>query len=175
MCIRDSAETKRKVELWFGEIPRGRAVDKPAPQPVTLETTKNLWFEDNFAKLPELRLTFPTVESYHADEQALDLLAQILGGSRNSPLYAEVVETAKLAPNVAAFHRASEIAGEFTLRVRAKPGTDLDDVKASVNAAMARFEESGVDAVDLKRIKAEQETIIYNLSLIHISEPTRPY
>ena len=90
------------------------------------------------------------------------MLAQILGGSRNSPLYAEVVETAKLAPNVSAFHRASEVAGEFTLRVRAKPGTDLDEVKAAVDAAMARFEESGVDAVDLKRIKAEQETIIYN-------------
>ena len=58
----DIAETKKKVELWFGEIPRGREVEKPAPQPVTLAETKNLWFEDNFAKLPELRLTFPTVE-----------------------------------------------------------------------------------------------------------------
>jgi len=158
----DIAETKKKVELWFGEIPRGRDVEKPAPQPVTLEATKNLWFEDNFAKLPELRLTFPTVEGYHADEQALNLLAQIIGGSRNSPLYAEVVSAAKLAPNVSAFHRANEVAGEFTLRVRAKPGTDLDDVKASVDAAMTRFEESGVDSVDLRRIKAEQETIIYN-------------
>jgi len=46
--------------------------------------------------------------------------------------------------------------------VRAKPGTDLDDVKASVDAAMTRFEQSGVDSVDLRRIKAEQETIIYN-------------
>lgn len=158
----DIAETKKKVELWFGEIPRGRDVKKPAPQPVNLDTIKNLWFEDNFAKLPELRLTFPTVESYHEDQQALDLLAQILGGSRNSPLYTEVVETTKLAPNVSTFHRASEIAGEFTLRVRAKPGTDLDDVKTAVDAALARFEDSGVDATDLKRIKAEQETIIYN-------------
>ena len=158
----DIEETKRKVELWFGEIPRGREVEKPAPQPVTLAATKNLWFEDNFAKLPELRLTFPTVEGYHADEQALNLLAQIIGGSKNSPLYAEVVETAKLAPNVSSFHRANQIAGEFTIRVRAKPGTDLDDVKSAVEAAMIRFEENGVDATDLKRIKAEQETIIYN-------------
>ena len=158
----DIAETKRKVELWFGEIPRGREVEKPAPQPVTLAETKNLWFEDNFAKLPELRLTFPTVESYHADEQALNLLAQILGGGRNSPLYVEVVDSSKLAPNVSAFHRASEIAGEFTLRVRAKPGTDLDDVKASIEAAMKRFETDGVNELDMKRIKAEQETIIYN-------------
>ncbi len=158
----DIAETKKKVELWFGEIPRGREVEKPAPMPVTLETTKSLWFEDNFAKLPELRLTFPTVESLSVDETALNLLAQILGGSRNSPLYAEVVDTAKLAPNVSAFHRANQMAGEFTIRVRAKPGTDLDDVKAAVEAAMAKFEAEGVNAVDLRRIKAEQETILYN-------------
>jgi zinc protease len=158
----DIAETKKKVELWFGEIPRGRTVEKPAPMPVTLEATKNLWFEDNFAKLPELRLTFPTVESLNADETALNLLAQILGGSRNSPLYVEVVDTARLAPNVSAFHRANQMAGEFTIRVRAKSGTDLDDVKAAVEAAMAKFETDGVNAVDLQRIKAEQETILYN-------------
>ncbi len=158
----DIEDTKRKVELWFGEIPRGREVDKPAPQPVTLAETKNLWFEDNFAKLPELRLTFPTVETLHADEQALDMLASILGGSRNSPLYVEVVDSAKLAPNVSAFHRANQIAGEFTIRVRAKPGTNLDDVKASIQTAMKTFEDTGVDATDLQRIKAEQETILYN-------------
>ena len=89
----DIAETKRKVELWFGEIPRGREVEKPAPQPVSLAETKNLWFEDNFAKLPELRLTFPTVEGNHADENALDLLAAIIGGSRNSPLYSCLLYT----------------------------------------------------------------------------------
>ena len=158
----DVAETKRKVELWFGEIPRGREVEKPTPQPVTLAAVKNLWFEDNFAKLPELRLTFPTVEGQHADETALDMLVRILGGSKNSALYVEVVETAKLAPNVSAFHRANQIAGEFTVRVRAKPGTDLDDVKASVVAAMAKFEAEGVNVTDLQRIKAEQETILYN-------------
>lgn len=158
----DIEETKRKVELWFGEIPRGREVETPKPQPVSLAETKNLWFEDNFAKLPELRLTFPTVEALNADEQALDMLASILGGSRNSPLYVEIVDEAKLAPNVSAFHRANEIAGEFTIRVRAKPGTDLDDVKASVEAAMQAFEDGGVNETDLQRIKAEQETSLYN-------------
>lgn len=158
----DIAATKEKVELWFGEIPRGREVEPPKPQPVTLTETKNLWFEDNFAKLPELRLTFPTVESLHKDEQALDILAAILGGSRNSPLSIEVVDEAKLAPNVSAFHRANQMAGEFTIRVRANPGTDLDDVKASIVDAMAKFEADGVNALDLQRIKAEQETALYN-------------
>ena len=158
----DIAETKEKVKLWFGEIPRGREVSKPAPQPVTLSETKNLWFEDNFAKLPELRLTFPTVQALHEDEAALDMLGAILGGSKNSPLYIEIVDTAKLAPNVSAYHRGSEIAGEFTIRVRAKPGMDLDEVKTSIEAALTAFESEGVNEADLQRVKAGQETALYN-------------
>ncbi|WP_371398518.1 M16 family metallopeptidase [Algimonas porphyrae] len=157
----DIAETKEKVKRWFGEIERGRDIPEPVPQPVTLEATKNLWFEDNFAKLPELRLTFPTVESLHADQTALDMLGPILGGARNSPLYVEVVEVAKAAPDVSAFHGANELAGTFTIRVRGKAGTDLDDVKAAIDAAMERFETSGIDPQDLERVKAGQETSLY--------------
>lgn len=157
----DIAETKEKVKLWFGEIPRGRDIPKPVPQPVTLDATKNLYFEDNFAKLPELRLTFPTVESLNADQTALDMLGPLLGGGRNSPLFIDVVEEAKVAPSVSSFHSANELAGTFTIRVRAKAGTDLDEVKAAVEAAMNRFEGNEIDLSALERVKAGQETALY--------------
>jgi len=157
----DIEETKRKVELWFGEIPRGRDIPAPVPQAVTLDETKSLYFEDSFAKLPELRLTFPTVDSADTDKYALSVLGELLGGSRTSPLYVEVVETAKLAPNVSAWNSDGELAGTFTIWVRGKPGTDLDDVMTAVNAAFVRFETDGIDEDTLKRIKAEQETQLY--------------
>ncbi|MDB2437631.1 insulinase family protein [Hellea sp.] len=157
----DVAETKEKVKLWFGEIPKGQDIEPLKPMPVVLEETKSLYFEDNFAKLPEIRLTFPSVQALHEDEVALDVLGQILAGGKNSVLYTEIVSDQKLAPNVSAFNNSSEIAGEFVIRVRAKSGTDLDDVKAAIEAAMTRFEEEGVNPDDLTRIKAEQETGLY--------------
>ncbi|WP_371396662.1 M16 family metallopeptidase [Fretibacter rubidus] len=157
----DIAETKRKVEQWFGEIPRGQDIDPLAPMPVTLDADKALYFEDNFATLPELRLTFPTVEGYHPDAIALRVLGQIIAGSKNSVLFKNVVEADKLAPTVSAYNNAMEIAGEFVVRVRGNAGTDLDDVYASINKALAEFEANGVSAQDLKRIKAEQETQLY--------------
>ncbi len=158
----DIAETKEKVERWFGEIRRGPDIEPLPPMPVSLTDTKSFYFEDNFAKLPELRLTFPTVEGYHADEKALDVLGQILGGSKNAALYQVVVDGEKLAPNVSAYNNSMELAGEFVIRIRANAGVDLDDVKAAIDQAMTEFETEGVDAKDLKRIKAEQETILYN-------------
>ena len=158
----DIEETKRKVQQWFGEIPRGKDIEPLPPMPVTLEADKRLFFEDNFAKLPELRLTFPTVEDFHKDETALNVLGQIIAGSKNSVLFNQLVAEDKLAPSVSAYNNSMELAGEFVFRVRAKAGVDLDDVYTSIEAALADFEANGIDAKDLERIKAEQETILYN-------------
>lgn len=158
----DIEETKEKVQRWFGEIRKGSDIEPLAPMPVSLDTTRSLWFEDNFAKLPELRITIPTVEAYHEEEQALDVLARLIAGTKSSPLYREIVEEQALAPDVSAYNSSMGLAGEFVFRVRAKEGIDLDTVKAAIETALATFEEEGVNGTDLQRIKAEQETILYN-------------
>lgn len=157
----DIAQTKAKVKQWFGEIRRGPDVPVLAPMPANLAETSRLYFEDNFAKLPELRITFPTIEAGHTDEMALNVLAAILAGSKNSVLHRQIVGIEKLAPGVSSFHNAMELAGEFVFRVRANAGTDLDAVAAALDTALANFARDGVDSKDLQRIKAEQETSLY--------------
>ena len=157
----DIEETKQLVQQWFGEIRRGPEVDQLEPRPVELQQTKSLYFEDNFAKLPELRMVFPTVEEFHPDSYALDLLGDILSGSKNAPLYKQLVEIDEVAPNVSTYQSSNEIAGEFVFRVRANAGTDLDNVEASVMEALQKFEMNGVNEQDLERIKAEGETDLY--------------
>lgn len=158
----DIEETKAKVKRWFGEIRRGPDVKPLAPRPVTLTADKSLYFEDNFAKLPELRMTLPTVEAYHPDHTALNVLAQILAGSKSAPVYKSIVNYYKLAPSAFAFNNSSEIAGEFVFVARAKSGIDLNEVKLAIKDGLKRFEKDGVSGVDLARIKAEQETDLYN-------------
>ena len=157
----DVAETKQKVERWFGEIPSGPEVPQLDLEPVVLDTIKSLYFEDNFAKLPELRMVIPTVKEYHEDVYALQVLGQLLSGSKKSPLYQVIVEEQQLAPGVGTFQNSSELAGEFIFRVRANAGTDLDSVQAAINQGLQRFETNGVNTQDLKRIKAELETQLY--------------
>ncbi len=157
----DPEETKEKVKQWFGEIRRGPDVEKPQPMPVTLEATKSLYFEDEFAKLPELRMVYPTVEDYNQDMYALNVLGQLLSGSKKAPLYQVIVEEEKLAPNVSTYQSSNEVAGEFVFRIRANAGVDLDTVKAALEKGLTRFEENGIDEKDLKRIKAELETNLY--------------
>ncbi|TQI70808.1 zinc protease [Gramella sp. Hel_I_59] len=154
-------ETKKLVRQWFGEIPSGPEVEPIKAMPVKLETTKNLYFEDNFAKLPELRMVYPTVEDYDEDMYALQILGQLLSGSKKSPLYQTVVEESKFAPRISTYQSSSELAGEFVVRVRANAGIDLDSVQKAIQNGFKRFEEVGVREDDLKRIKAELETQLY--------------
>ncbi|MAQ76258.1 MAG: peptidase M16 [Aquimarina sp.] len=157
----DIEETKEKVKRWFGEIRRGPEVKPLQPMPVQLDETKSLYFEDNFAKLPELRMVYPTVEQYHPDSYALSMLGQLLSGSKKSPLYQIVVEEKKLAPNISTYQRDNELTGEFYFRVRANAGKDLDDVKSAISDGLKRFEENGFEDSELERIKAQMETDLY--------------
>jgi len=157
----DIEETKALVEKWFGEIPSGPEVEQLQPDPVLLEETKSLFFEDSFAKLPELRMVIPTVEEYHEDVYALEILGQLLSGSKSAPLYNVIVEEQKLAPNVGTYQSSNEIAGEFIFRIRANANIDLDDVKNAIEEGLTKFETDGVNTSDLKRIKAELETNLY--------------
>lgn len=155
------AETKQKVQRWFGEIRKGPDVKAMKPMPVTLAASKSLFFEDNFAKLPELRMVFPTVENYNKDQYALEILGDLLSGSRKSPLYKVIVEEKKLAPGVSTSQSSNEIAGEFVFRVRGNAGTNLKDVKSAIEEGLARFEKDGFTDNELQRVKAEQETQLY--------------
>ena len=157
----DFDDTKALVAKWFGEIKAGEAVADMNPMPVSLVKTKKLFHADAFAKTPEIRLTFPSVEQYHLDSYALDALGAILANGKTAPLFTTVVMDAKQSSSVGAYQDSGELAGTFTIRVRANPGVDLDAVYASIQSSLARFEKDGVRPADLQRYKAKSETAFY--------------
>ncbi|MGB7784803.1 MAG: pitrilysin family protein [Salinimicrobium sp.] len=158
----DKAQAKQWVKKYFGEIPRGPEVKELTKEPTELNETKSLYYEDNFARLPELTMAWPSVPSYDEDSYALEVLANYLSEGKNAPFYQELVAKQKLTPNVQMYNYTSELAGQFMLQVRAYDGTDLDSVYAAVQQTFQKFEKEGISEKDLKRIKAGQETNFYN-------------
>ncbi len=157
----DITEAKKSVQRWFGEIKKGAAVPDMDPMPVSLTESKKLYHLDNLAQLPEIRLTFPTVEQYHPDAYALDALGEILSFGKQAPMFTTLVEEQKLSSTVSAYNNSEELAGIFTIRVRANAGIDLDDVNQAIDASLEKFEQEGVRDVALSKIKARQETSFY--------------
>lgn len=158
----DVEQAKAWVKKYFDEIPRGEEVAAMTPRPGKVDETIKLYHEDNFARLPELTYVWPTVEQYHPDSYALDVLAQYLSSGKKAPFNQVLVEDKKLTSNVRMYNGSSELAGQYQLAVRAYSDKDLDDVAMAINEAFSKFEQEGISEKDLDRIKAGQETGFYN-------------
>ncbi|MGM5471145.1 M16 family metallopeptidase [Flavobacteriaceae bacterium LMO-SS05] len=158
----DVAQAKAWVNKYFGEIKKGEDIPKMEKQPITLSETKKLYYEDNFARVPQLTVTWPGVYEYHPDSYALEVLATYLTQGKKAPLYKELVEDKKLTDQIDAFQYNSEIAGQFMMQVTAFSDTDLQKVYDAIHDGLAKFETEGISKADLDRIKAGQETNFYN-------------
>jgi zinc protease len=158
----DAAQARKWVEKYFGEIKRGEKIEPLQKRPCAIKETVKLYHEDNFARLPELTYAWSTVEQFHPDSYALDILAEYLSQGKKAPFYQVLVENKKLTSNVSMFNHTSELAGQMQLRVRAFADKDLDEAAAAINEAFAKFEKEGISEKDLSRIKAGQETQFYS-------------
>lgn len=158
----DPVQAKKWVEKYFGEIKRGADIPALEKRPGVVKETAKLYHEDNFARLPELTMVWPSVEDYHPDSYALSVLGDYLSSGKRAPFYETLVEEKKLTSDVQIFNNSSEIAGQFQISVRAYPDKDLDAVAAAIGEAFAKFERDGISDKDLSRIKAGQETRFYS-------------
>jgi predicted Zn-dependent peptidase len=132
------------------------------PKNVTLTETRKFYHEDNFARAPQLNMVYPVPEMLTKDAYSLDVLAQLLGTGKKSPMYKVLVREKKLTSNVSVYNSSKELAGEFRIAVTANPSTSLNDVEQAIFESFTRFETDGFTESDLERIKAGLETNFYN-------------
>jgi zinc protease len=127
-----------------------------------LESGKRFYHEDNFAKLPELNLVWPTVESLHSDYYPLLVLADYLSDGKKALLYKIIIEKLQLSSQVYMYNPSSELAGQMKLGVRAFPDVKMDTVLSAIHEAFRMFESDGIPEADLERILAGMETDFYS-------------
>ncbi|MEE4300890.1 MAG: pitrilysin family protein [Pseudomonadales bacterium] len=158
----DPAEARRHVETYFGELPAGEPVEAMAPRAAELEESVSLYHEDTFARVPQLTLVWPTVEQYHPDAYALEVLVRYLSEGKEAPLVQVLVEEEALTSALYLRNDSRELAGELSLTVPATAGGDLDALLPAIEAAFGRFAEGGIGDDDLARIKAGLEVEFYS-------------
>ncbi|NVJ88804.1 MAG: insulinase family protein [Flavobacteriaceae bacterium] len=157
----DIEQATKWVKKYFDEIPKGDEIKPLDKRPGEVKETKFLYYEDNFARVPQLTMVWPSVELYHPDSYALDVLTEYLSSGKSAPLNKVLVDDLKLTSNVSMYNYSTELAGQTQLLVRAFNGIELDKVKDAIEKALQVFEENGISEKDLNRIKAGQETSFY--------------
>ena len=157
----DVAQAKALIEKYFGEIPRGPDVDEREPRAGTLSENLSFYHEDNFATVPRLTMVWPTVDQFHPDNYALEVLSQYLSDGKRAPLNEVLIDEQKLTSGVTTFNYRKVLSSEFFLVINANADEDLDKLLPAVQTAFDRFEENGISQADLERIKAGYEVMFY--------------
>ena len=155
------AEVVKLVEKYFGSIPRGPEVNPVKLEPAKLQSTRYVSYVDNYAKLPLLSITYPTVPNYHPDMGALQCLAQVLGQGRTSILFQQLTKK-QLALQANANSRLDELAGEFSVQIVPMTGKTLADMEKLYRAALDTFEARGVTQEDVEKFKGAIESNVIN-------------
>lgn len=157
----DTDSVKLLIEKYFGEIKSHGEVAPRSPMPVTLDQTKKLYHEDNFANVPQINLVWPVPENYNKDAYALTFLAKILADGKKAPLYKVLVKEKQLTSRTSAYNGAEELTGEFTISITANEGKTLKEIEDAINEAFARFETEGFTDKEVERIKSSSEKDFY--------------
>lgn len=148
----DIEETKRLVELYFGEIPRGPQVPAQVqPPPVEIASNTFIVLEDK-VQLPRVYYTWPTTPAFSEDDAALTVLGSILSEGKNSRLYHKLVYDLQVAQEVAAYQHGSNLAGIFQIIATPKPGESTMIVDSLINAEIDRVISDGVSERELARV-----------------------
>lgn len=146
---RDSALTW--VNRYFGSIPRGpRLPARPIVTAVTVARDTFLVLEDKVT-LARVYQVWPTGRIYAPDDAPLDILADVLGGDKNSRLYARLVFDNQVAQDVTVFNNSTKLDGFFHISVTAKPGQTPTRMAEIVTEEIARVAKQGITPRELAR------------------------
>ncbi len=150
------AQAKTWITKYFGEIPRGKAITRPAARPVTLDKETRLVFEDR-VQVPRLYMVWPTVGEKHDDSFALSVLDAITAGPRTTRLTKALVYDQQSAASVGTSQDSYEDAGQWFLTITPRPGHSLTDLEAETDKILERLKTEGPTMEEIQRATAGLE------------------
>jgi predicted Zn-dependent peptidase len=151
----DPARARALVEQYFGPIPAGPPVARPAvPQPRLAAVVRET-LEDPVAEVPRLDLVWNGPVMFDEDEPAGDVLAEVLAGSEASRLTRSMVHGSRIAASVSASSQATGLGGWFQVTAVANSGKPVGELLAPVQAAIDELKQSGPAPEEVERAKRQ--------------------
>jgi zinc protease len=173
----DIEETKKLIELYFGDIPRGQVEIKRnsiVEPPLGGEVRDTVF--DNI-QLPGIFTAYRMPPQTDPDAYALSMLTQLLSSGRSSRLYKEVVDNLQLGLQVFAFPYNLEDGGLFITLALANMGKDIAELEAAVDAEIEKVRTELISEREYQRVlnQLENSFVAQNSSMAGIAERLADY
>jgi zinc protease len=162
----DVNRTKLLIEKYFGEIKNNGTPPEIITKMPHLNENKMLVFEDN-VNLERIYLAWHSPKAFTKDDSALDILSDVLTGSKNARLTRKLVYELEIAQDVNAMQFSGKYGGHFMIVATAKPGKSLDVIKKIIFDEISLLAEKNISAKELERSKnAITSNFVYSLQNI---------
>lgn len=150
--VRDLAErTYGEVEQRADPGPRDRPAEPPA------RTHRTVTLTDERVTQPSVQTSWvvPSENTGEAGEsEALDILADILGGGTTSRLYRALVVDQANAASVGAYYQGSALReGQFAIWGMPRGEATLEELEEAIEAEVTRIRDEGITEEELSRAK----------------------
>mgnify|MGYP001424113242 FL=1 len=127
----NTKETIKLIEHWFSDVPAGKKAPKISHQKPSLSLDKRVYFEDK-VNLPLIHISWLTPPFFDEGDAELDILANILGGGKNSRLYKRLVYEEQIVQNISVYQSSQKLSSTFNIQAFIKPGVSLDEVEVKI-------------------------------------------
>ena len=173
----DIEETKRLVEKYFGDIPRG---GKTIPRPAVVEPPKTREVRDvvfDKIQLPAV------IQAYHMpaqgteDSYALDMLSTLLSGGESARLNRALIDEQQKALFVGSFPFASEDPGLYLTFGIANMGVNVDELEKAMNSEIEQVQNELISEREFQKIRnqIENDFVSSNSTVAGIAESLADY
>lgn len=148
----DLATAKQKVARYFADIPPSAAVRPMRPQIARRTTSSRATMTD---AVPQARVvrSWNVPPATSGQLEHLQLLAQVLGGSRSSRLDRRLVFQDKLVDNVWAAVNDSELGSLFLIQADIKQGVDPAKVELAISEEIEKLLTAGPTSEEVERAR----------------------
>ena len=148
-----TAECLEKVRKYFERIP-----SQPAPPPMDFteppqKAEKRLTLTDNLARLERIDIAWHTPPALAPDDDALTVMAAILGSGRSSRFYENLVRQQQLTSGVSASSTGNRGPGLFRVSATALPKKSLQDLEKGIYAEIEKIKTGTIESWELEKAR----------------------
>jgi zinc protease len=152
----DPAQAKPLIEKYFGTIPPGPALDRPAKSMPVLTGEKIVEVSDRIAQ-ERTYFGWMSPAYFDAGDAELELVSTILTDGLSARLNKALLYDKQLASDVVSSQNGQPLGGTFMMWATARPGVSLDQIEQIIDSEIARLAKDGPTADELSRAKTKWE------------------
>jgi zinc protease len=157
----ETARAKALIEKWFSDVKPGPAPDPLSIPGVALKSVQKKTLTDR-VQLPRLYLAWLTPRHFEPGDAALDMVADILAGGKNSRLFKRLVYDMQIAQDVNAGQQSQALSSSFQIVATPRPGHTVDELKKVIDEEISKLQHEPPTAHELERSVNQIESSFYN-------------